>query len=389
LSKQNLIRIGLLTAFSMSFAIANAGEFDQANLSKSVDKLAATYFEKSNPGCALGVIHQGKYVHKTGYGMANLEHNIPISSKSVFRIGSTSKQFTAMAIAILAERGDLDLDADVHSYLPDLMDYGHEVTIRQMLHHIAGMGDYDHEVFNKADGSAFRFGNEDFWSIEEFYDVVTGASLIHPPETKWQYSNLAYFLLSMVVEKVSGKTLHEFAGEEVLGKLNMSATLFNDNVNGVVPNRADGYKLLEDSSYEIFMTNLSWVGDGGIYTNLDDFIAWDQNFYHNKLGKGGPYLIALMETPHPKAYFNRGDPEEGAEKAPATGYAFGLMVDEYNGQRRIAHNGSWVGFISSYQRFPDLSMSVVAFCNTPTPTASEFLGKVTDMYVTAVKEARE
>jgi len=385
-----LIRACMFAALSMPFSVASAGEINQASLSKSVDKLATSYFEDSNPGCAMGVIHKGKYAHKAGYGMANLEHNIPITSKSVFRIGSTSKQFTAMAIAILAERGDLDLDADVHSYLPELMDYGHKVTVRQMVHHIAGMGDYDHKVFIKADGSPFRFGNEDYWSIEEFYTVVARASLVHPPESKWQYSNLAYFLLSMVVEKVSGKTLHEFADEEILGPLNMRATLFNDNVNGIVLNRADGYKLLEDGSYEIFMTNLSWVGDGGIYTNLDDFIAWDQNFYHNKLGKGGRDLIDLVETPHPKAYFDWNNQEKSktdTETAPGTGYAFGLAVDNYLGERRIAHNGGWVGFISSYQRFPDLSLSVVSFCNTPAPSAPEFLAKVTDMYITAFKEA--
>ncbi len=392
MSKQVLVKIALFTALSIPLTTIGAGDMDQASLSGSVDKLAASYFDKANPGCAVGVIHQGKYVHKAGYGMANLEHDIPITSRSVFRIGSTSKQFTAMAIAILAERRQLDLDADVHTYLPELVDYGHKVTIRQMVHHIAGMGDYDHKVFVKADGSPFRFGNEDYWSIEEFYTVVARASLVHPPESKWQYSNLAYFLLSMVVEKVSSKTLREFADEEILGPLNMRTTLFNDNVNGIVPNRADGYKLLEDGSYEIFMTNLSWVGDGGIYTNLDDFIAWDQNFYHNKLGKGGRDLIDLVETPHPKAYFDWDKPEKSetdAEKATGTGYAFGLAVDNYLGERRIAHNGGWVGFISSYQRFPDLSLSVVAFCNTPTHSAPEFLGKVTDMYVTAVKEGRE
>jgi len=391
MSKQVLIKVGLFAALAIPLAAASSGEINQVSLSKSVDKLAASYFESKNPGCAVGVIYQGKYVHKAGYGMANLEYKIPITSKSVFRIGSTSKQFTAMAIAILAERGELDLDADIHTYLPELTDYGHKVTIRQMLHHIAGMGDYDHKVFNKADGSPFRFGNEDFWTIEEFYAVVARASLVHPPESKWQYSNLAYFLLSMVVEKVSGKTLREFADEEILGPLNMRATLFNDNVNGVVPNRADGYKLLEDGSYEIFMTNLSWVGDGGIYTNLDDFIAWDQNFYQNKLGKGGRKLIDLVETPHPKAYFDWDKPEKSetdTEKTPGTGYAFGLAVDNHLGERRIAHNGGWVGFISSYQRFPDLSLSVVAFCNTPTRSAPEFLDKVTATYVTAVKEAR-
>jgi len=383
----------MFAALSMPLSVASAGEIDQASLSKSVDNLAASYFDAKNPGCALGVIHQGKYVHKTGYGMANLEHNIPITSKSVFRIGSTSKQFTSMAIAILAERGALDLDADVHTYLPELIDYDHKVTIRQMVHHIAGMGDYDLEVFTRPDGSPFRFGNEDYWSIEEFYAEVAAAALIHPPESKWQYSNLAYFLLSIVVEKVSGKTLRGFGQEEIFAKLDMPATLFNDDVNRIIPNRADGYKKLEDGSYEIFMTNLSWVGDGGIYTNLDDFIAWDQNFYHNKLGKDGQDLIDLVESPHPKAYFSTEGPEQAGDETEAgkksmAGYAFGQMVDKYRDERRISHNGGWVGFISTYRRFPDLSLSVVSFCNIPDRSAGEFWEKVTDIYITAVKEAK-
>jgi CubicO group peptidase (beta-lactamase class C family) len=395
MSKHVFFRLGLFTALSLPLVAASAGEIDRTGLSKSVDELAATYFQNENPGCAVGVIYRGEYIHKSGYGMSNLEHNIPITSKSVFRIGSTSKQFTAMAIAILAERGQLDLDADVHTYLPELMDYGHNVTIRQMVHHIAGMGDYDHEVFNKPDGSPFRFGNEDFWSIEDFYAVAAKASLVHPPESKWQYSNLAYFLLSMVVEKVSGKTLNEFAEKELFEKLNMPATLFNDNVNRVIPNRADGYKKSENGSYEIFMTNLSWVGDGGIYTNLDDFIAWDQNFYHNRLGKGVQDLIDLVEKPHAEAYFGGGgserpnDDTENSPEKPVSGYAFGLVVDHYLGERRIAHNGGWVGFISIYQRFPDLSLSVVSFCNTPAKSISEFWDKVVDIYVIAVKKSNE
>ncbi len=382
---QIFIRIGIFAALSIPLVTANAGEIDQASLSKSVDILAASYFDKENPGCAIGVIYQGKYVHKSGYGMANLEHNIPITSKSVFRIGSTSKQFTAMAIAILAERGDLDLDTDVHKYLSELMDYGHKVTVRLMVHHIAGMGDYDHKVFSKADGSEFRFGNEDFWSIEEFYGVVAGASLVHPPESKWQYSNLAYFLLSMVVEKVSGKTLREFAEEEIFEKLNMQTTLFNDDVNRVIPYRAAGYKKLEDGSFEIFMTNLSWVGDGGIYTNLDDFIAWDQNFYKNKLGKGGQDLINLVESPHPKAYFNlesleqSDDETERNGKIPGIGYAFGQMVGTYRDERRISHNGGWVGFISSYQRFPICPCPLFPSA-TPLPLLHRSSGKRSPTY---------
>jgi CubicO group peptidase (beta-lactamase class C family) len=370
------------TAIISTSMLASAA-FADAGLSKAIDAVFADIDGASQPGCAAGVIHNGEYTHKAGYGLANLEYGIPITSQSVFRTGSVGKQFTAMSIAILAERGDLDLDADVHEYLPDLIDYGHKVTIRQMIHHIAGMGDYDHEVFRNPDGSEFRFGNEDYWTIEQFYKKVAQADLSHEPGSKYQYSNLAYFLLAHVVESVSGRSLREFASAEIFGRLGMSDTLFNDNVNQPVRNRADGYQLMDDGSWEIFMTNLSWIGDGGVYTNLDDFIKWDQNFYNNKLGKVGESLIKTVTTPHP-------DTIEYTEEGPRNvNYAFGLRVAEVNGEFMIGHSGSWVAFTSFYNRYPELNLSVVVFCNSTAARASPLGGKVGELAVAAIKRQRD
>lgn len=351
-------------------------------MSRKIDAVFADIVTAARPGCAAGVIQDGEYIHQAGYGLANLEYDIPIGPQTVFRTGSLSKQFTAMAIAILAERGDLDLDADVHEYLPDLIDYGHRVTIRQMVHHVAGMGDYDHDVFLKADGSGFRFGNEDFWTINEFYDVVAGASLRHPPGTRYEYSNLAYFLLAHVVESVSNQTLRQFAAEEIFGPLAMTHSLFNDNVNQPVKNRADGYLRMDDGSYEIYMTNLSWVGDGGVYTSLEDFIHWDRNFYANKLGEGGAALIRLVTTPHPDVY------EEDENGRRAVNYAFGLALGESNGHASIGHSGSWVGFTSMYERYPDLSLSVIVFCNSTDVAATERGKEITAIAVASISGER-
>jgi len=352
---------------------------ENPSLSEDIDAVFAAIDRQRQPGCAAGVIHNGEYIHKAGYGLANLEYGIPITAQSVFRTGSVSKQFTAMAIAILAERGELDLDADVHEYLPDLIDYGVEVTVRQMVHHIAGMGDYDHEVFQDADGSGFRFGNEDYWTIDEFYGKVAQAELMHAPGSRYEYSNLGYFLLAHVVERVSGKSLREFAAEEIFQRLDMDDSLFYDNVNQPVTNRADGYRLTDDGSYEIFMTNLGWVGDGGVYTNLDDFLKWDHNFYANKLGKGSESLISLVTTPHP-------DTIEYTDEGPRNvNYAFGLQVDEVNGEFMIGHTGGWVAFSSVYNRYPNLNLSVVVFCNSTDSSASELGERVGEIVVAAVR----
>jgi CubicO group peptidase (beta-lactamase class C family) len=369
-------RSGLLT---LAVLLSPAAAFANYNLRNSIDAVFSVFGE-DEPGCAVGVIHKGEFIHKAGYGLANMEYGIPISSQTVFRTGSVGKQFTAMAIAILAERGDLDLDADVHTYLPDLMDYGHKVTVRQMVHHFAGMGDYEHEAFRKADGTEFRFGNEDFATIEEFYHMVLKADLLHEPETTWLYSNLGYFLLSYVVESVSGKSLREFGEEEIFGPLEMTATHFNDNVNQVVINRADGYQRMADGSWEIFMTNLSWVGDGGVLTTIDDFIKWDQNFYDNKLGSGEASLIEMVETPLPDMLE---DTEDGPQPVH---YAFGLEQREQFGEYSIGHGGSWVGFTARYNRFPQLDMSVVVFCNSLSRSAYKFGKSVNELAVVAVRD---
>lgn len=357
---------------------AIAADSAMQGMSDAIDAVFGSIEDDSQPGCAAGVIHDGEYIHKAGYGMANLEHDIAISSTSVFRTGSVSKQFTAMAIAILAQRGELDLDVDVHEYLPDLREYGHKVTIRQMLHHLAGMGDYDPELFRKADGSEFRFGNEDYWTISEFYDAVTRVPLILTPGEKWQYSNLGYFLLAQVVERVTGKTLREFAAVEIFGPLRMQASFFNDNVNQPVPQRADGYRLMDDGSFEIYMTNLDWVGDGGVYTNLDDFIKWDQNFYDNKLGLGGGDLINMVTTPHPDAVVN-------SRLIQNAHYAFGLQVGSLHGAAVIGHSGGWVAFSSVYQRFPELKLSVVVFCNSTAAAATALGSRVSEIAVAAFR----
>ena len=358
---------------------AAAEDRSYSDLNIAIDEVFAPIKVDHQPGCVAGVIHNGQYVHKAGYGLANLEYRIPITPRSVFRTGSLSKQFTAMAVAILAERDELDLDADVHTYLPELRDYGHVVTIRQMIHHLSGMGDYDPELFKKADGTEFRFGNEDYWTIEEFYKAVAKVPLIHEPGTQWDYSNLAYFLLSQVVEHASGKSLRVFAEEEIFGPLGMNSSLFNDNVNHPVTNRTDGYRLMDDGTYEIYMTNLDWVGDGGVYTTMDDFLAWDRNFYANILGKGGDDLITMVTTAHPDAAVGGDGSIAGAM------YAFGMQLGTANGEAVVGHTGGWVGFSTMYQRYPELSLSVVVFCNSTDMSGPELGDKVATIAVAAIK----
>lgn len=367
-----------LRVLALFFLCLPAGSPAAFEPGSSIDAVFAD-IGNDEPGCAVGVIHEREFAYKAGYGLANMEHGVPIDSRTVFRIGSVSKQFTAMAIALLAERGDLDLDADVHRYLPELIDYGHEVTVRQMVHHVAGMGDYDHEVFVNAFGREFRFGNEDYATIGEFYGMVAQADLVRDPGSVFLYSNLGYFLLAHVVEKVSGKSLRRFAAEEIFAPLGMQDTRFNDNVNELVTNRADGYRRRDDGQWEILMTNLSWVGDGGVYTTIDDFLHWDRNFYDNRLGSGGASLIELVETPL------SGVVEETEGELRPVSYAFGLQITDRAGGTSIGHGGSWVAYTAFYDRYPDLELSVVVFCNSLERSAYDYGARVVELAVDALR----
>ncbi len=321
------------------------------------------------PGCAAGVIEGGAYTHAKGYGLANLEYDAPITADSVFRMGSLSKQFTAAAIAILAARGKIDLDADVHAYLPELADYGAPVTIRQMVHHLSGMGDYESDVnhFEVRPGVPFRFGNEDYWTVEEFFAEVAKQPLLHQPGAQWEYSNLAYFLLSQVVERVSGESLRLFADKEIFSPLGMDASFFNDNVNAVVKNRVSGYLAPEDlegdGGYETYDTNLDFIGDGGVYTTLNDYLKWDQALANNTLPEG---IAAIMTAPYGPANVGEWEP-----MSPGATYGYGLAIGDYKGEAIIHHTGHWVGFSTYYSRFPARDSAVVVFCNGSNVEASE------------------
>lgn len=360
-----------------TFLVAQTPDWSAA-ISQS-DQLLSDLNTNTGPGCAVGAIHEGQYVYARSFGMANLEHDIPITSSSVFRIASMTKQITAAVIALLAEKKLIDLDADIHTYLPDLADYGTKVTVRQIIHHISGLPHYFDDAaeaaFQKIDGTSFRFGNEDYYTSQEFYDRVKTIGLHAPPETEFHYSSIAYFLLSRVVESVTGESMRQFADREIFSKLGMTHSFFNDNVNGVVKRRADGYRSLDGGTYEIYMTNMSWVGGDGVFTSLDDFIKWDRNFTNNVIGDEGAAFIETLETPH--IFF------EGADPA----YAWGMYISAYRDHKLIFHGGSSVGFRTLYSRYPELNLSFVWFCNSDGPDASRKMAQFEDIYLDAVEGA--
>ena len=363
------------------------------NLSKAIDSLFDN--REGRPGCAVGVINNGEYIHKRGYGLANLEHNISIDENSIFRIGSISKQFTAMAIAILEEQGLLAFDDEMQKHIPDLIDYGEKVTINQMIHHFSGLGDYEYMDypgrFRNAVEEEFRWGNEDYLTNEEFYALIKTLPLIRKPERKFWYSNTGYALLTLVAQNVSGLSLRELAERDIFKPLAMNDSFFNDDVNLIIKNRADAYSPIKGKpgQYKINMTNLSWVGDGGVYTSLNDFIKWDQNFYDNKLGAADESLINTMEETYTETKVRKRNQKMSREQENQKTYAFAQNLAYYNGYKRWSHSGSWVGYLAHYTRFPELSFSTAVFCNTNEIDATIIADDIVDLFFEMKQEASD
>ncbi len=347
--------VRFLLGIGVAMAMASSPVAAQTPAEK-LDTVFAKFDNTRSAGCAVGIARDGKLLFERGYGMAHLEYGAPITRDTVFRIASVSKQFTAASIAILAERGELDLDADVRTYRPDLNEYERAVSIRQMIHHISGMGDYS--GFEVRPGEPFRFGDQDYWTTEQFYAAVAKKPLEHEAGAGFKYSNLAYFLLGQVVERVSGKTLRAFADAEIFGPTGMSDTFFYDDVREIVPNRALGHTAHEDGSLTIGMTNLDWVGDGGVHTTLADMAKWDHVLASGEF-PGGKDFIAKLHTP----YVANADLPDG-EGAAETGYAYGMNVSKTDdGETLLQHSGGWVGFNAHYARFVERDYGVIALCN--------------------------
>ncbi|MGD8534818.1 MAG: serine hydrolase domain-containing protein [Candidatus Aminicenantes bacterium] len=361
----NSMKFRIKCAFLLAIIIVFLGSLAQADsLTDQVDELFKTWDKPDSPGCALGVIKDGQFIYRRGYGMANLEYNIPLNSRSVFRIGSTSKQFTAMCIALLEEQGKISVDDSLRKYFPEMPEYANDIKIRHLLHHTSGIRDY--LTLWRIAGER----NDDFFIDPEVVALIARQKELNfNPGDEFLYSNSGYFLLSEIVKSVTGKSMGVFAEEYIFKPLGMKNTHFHDDHTMIVKNRASGYSPLRGGGFRISMTTLGMIGDGGVFTCVDDLLLWDRNFYNNRLGKGGQELIDRILTP---GKLNNG---EGLD------YAYGLGIGDYKGLRMISHGGAFVGFRADMIRFPEQKFSVICLANLSRINPSQLARKVADVYL--------
>jgi CubicO group peptidase (beta-lactamase class C family) len=353
----------LLIAVSIATTAFADKDSADVELQRKVDQIFSAYDNPNSPGCALGVIRDGAFIYKKGYGTASLELGVPLTPQSVFYMGSVSKQFTAASVVLAAEQGLLSLDDDIRKYVPELPSYGKPVTLRQMLHHIAGFRD----IFTLLDLAGRNA--EDLHPTNELLDLVARQKALNfNPGDEFSYSNSNYFLMSVVIRRVTGKPLSQFADENIFKPLGMTHTRFYDDHTLVVPGRVPAYEPRPGGSFRIgWSTNFDKVGDGGLMSSADDLLLWDRNFYDNKLGKGA--LLKELQTP---GVLNNGKPIE---------YALGLFISKYRGLLTVAHGGSLFGYRTEILRFPQQKFSVICLCNLSTSRPSELANHVADIYL--------
>jgi len=357
----NALAVFALLLFLPVFSLSQSASGEAAK----VDVVFANYDKPDSPGCALGVIKDGKLIYSRGYGMANLEHNIANSPKLVYDIGSTSKQFTAASILLLAQSGKLSLDDDVRKFIPELPVYQKPILIHHLLHHTSGLRDYL-TLFNLA-----GVNRDDTTTEADALKIIARQKALNfTPGDEWLYSNSGYFLLSIIVMRASGKSLAEFAKENIFDPLGMKHTIYLDNHKRIVPLRAIGYSpnpKANQGSFQIEMSNFEQAGDGAVQTSVEDLLLWDQNFYEPKVGGK-----AFLEQMHAAGALNDGKKLD---------YASGLAVEEYKGLRRVSNGVAWAGYRADLIRFPDQKFSVVCLCNLATTNPSRLAMQVADIYL--------
>jgi len=347
-----------LAALSSVVLAADSGD----EKTRRVDALFEHWDRSDSPGCSLGIVRDGRLIHEHGYGMANLEHDIPIKPETVFRIASTSKQFTAMSLLLLEQDGALSLDDDIRKYLPAMPDYGRPISIRHLLQHSSGIRDYE--------GIMVLLGvaDEDMYIEQEVLALLARQQALNfAPGERYLYSNSGYLLLGKIVERVSGKTLRKFVAERIFEPLGMRVSLIRDDHTEMIENRATGYAPLEDGGFRLAESYFDLVGDGSVFTTVRDLFRWDQNFYHHKIG--GKDVAA---TQHETLVLN-----DGREML----YAAGLEVGAYGRLRFVAHSGSWVGFRAQLLRFPAQRFSVICLCNDESANPTALALRIADIYL--------
>jgi CubicO group peptidase (beta-lactamase class C family) len=334
--------------------------FAQSKISASVDRYIHAEMQREKiPGLALLVSRDGNIVLAKGYGLANIELQVPVKPETVFQSGSMGKQFTATAVMMLVEEGKIALDDPISKYIQGAPASWNDVTIRELLTHTAGFTDYPDK---------FDFRRD--YTEAQLLKIVEGIPLAFPPGTNWSYSNLGYLTLGILIHQVTGKFYGDFLQERIFEPLGMSTTRIISEAD-IVPNRAAGYRLVkgELKNQEWVSPTLNTTADGALYFSILDLAKWDAALYTEKLLKR-----ASLDEMWTVVKLKNGKPN-------SDDYGFGWEMWTKNGHRIIGHGGSWQGFRTHISRYVDDKLTVVVLANLDSANPGKITDHVAGMYL--------
>ena len=316
---------------------------------KLVDQLMTPFSSDSVPGAVVSILKGGDVVFAKGYGMSNLTYSIPLDENTGMSIASVSKQFTGMAVMLMVNEGKMDLDEDIRTYLPDLKDFGTPITLRNMLNHTSGY----REILNFLPMAGRTFA-EAMRNEEPMHVVNRQAELQNSPGSLYNYNNTTFMLLARAVEKVSGQDWKTFMEERIFAPLNMDNSTVKVEMGQVIPNSSQGYAPGENGGYRYVMDFPEAYGASGVNTTALDITKWMLNYRDAKVG--GRSAIEALTT---RGILTSGD---------TTGYALGLSVTEWRGQRLFTHTGGETSHRTWFGYFPDVEAGM--FISSANPAYS-------------------
>ena len=330
--------------------------------SRRADSLFAEFTVPGSPGLSVAVVRDGRVVFAKGYGLANLEHNVPITASTVFDVASVSKQFTGLAVAMLVQQGKVSLSDDIRKYIPELQVMQPPITVNHLVHHTSGMRDWP-GTLNVA---GWRYDD-----VISFDQILTMAyrqkTLNFVPGAEYTYSNTGYNLLAEMVKRVSGQPFRVWMDENLFRPLGMSSSVFRDDHTLVVQRRALGYSRGPDGRWHAVTNNLTALGSSSLMSSAEDMTRWLMNFDDWRVG--GAAAMALTRT--------RGVLNDSS----TIPYAFGISHGTYRGAPTLSHSGSWAAFVSFLVQFPQQKSGVVVLANTPSVNTSRAAYALADIFV--------
>ncbi len=354
----SVVFLSLLITFSI--ILSSCAGTSMLSPEQSIDNIMSEYNSPDVPGASVLVMKNDTVIFKKAYGSANLDEQRAVTTNTNFRLASVTKEFTAMCILLLQEQGKLSFDDKIFKFFPDFPLYGKDITVKNLLNHTSGLVDYEEFV---PDSQTYQVLDKDCLELLKKTDT-----LYFPPGTKYQYSNTGYAFLALIVEKVSGQRFADFVKENIFNKVGMPASVAFEKGISIVPNRAYGHSLTNGTWIQTDQSNTSAVlGDGGIYSNVEEMAAWISALWNYKL-----ISLQTQQLAWSNAILNDGTP---------INYGMGWHLETYHNIRHPHHGGSTRGFRNHILVFPEQKLMVVVLTNRNHGDPIVQAHAITDIYL--------